>query len=279
MDGQNLSRLMHKRGINVRYLGAVASMARHQDPRLAALNGLAVQEMVARAFKHISNLYLKALPIVFTGPCIAHLLNCLLGTGLNKSPRALVDEDLQSLYTEVDWSFIEVRPENLLSEIRIQVNLRYRYDLDQNFLEKLKPLQLLREVSLKLGLQLTARDYQFIAQQPGGERPDTSREILPPLNAHSNVKNGDHTSSPTTSESMSFKNLTTFEPSDIVNFVTIVKDSCPRSVLSEEALEAGRISILQNQKELGQELLLESLSLYEQIYGILHPEVARVYHQ
>jgi protein TIF31 len=35
---------------------------------------------------------------------------------------------------------------------------------------------------------------------------------------------------------------------------------------------------LQNQKELGQ-LLLESLSLHEQIYGILHPEVARVYYQ
>jgi protein TIF31 len=42
-------------------------------------------------------------------------------------------------------------------------------------------------------------------------------------------------------------------------------------------LEAGRISILQQQKELGQELLLESLTLHEQIYGILHPEVARVY--
>jgi protein TIF31 len=39
------------------------------------------------------------------------------------------------------------------------------------------------------------------------------------------------------------------------------------------------MSLAQDQKELGQELLLESLSLYEQIYGILHPEVARVYLQ
>lgn len=52
-----------------------------------------------------------------------------------------------------------------------------------------------------------------------------------------------------------------------------------QSVLAEEALEAGRISIAQDQKELGNELLLESLSLHEQIYGVLHPEVARVYHQ
>lgn len=53
----------------------------------------------------------------------------------------------------------------------------------------------------------------------------------------------------------------------------------PQSVLAEEALDAGRVSIAQDQKELGQELLLESLSLHEQIYGVLHPEVARVYHQ
>jgi protein TIF31 len=39
------------------------------------------------------------------------------------------------------------------------------------------------------------------------------------------------------------------------------------------------MSLAQDQKELGQELLLESLSLYEQIYGILHPEVARQYLQ
>lgn len=69
----------------------------------------------------------------------------------------------------------------------------------------------------------------------------------------------------------------TFSPEDVIDLVPLIKDSCPRSALAEEALEAGRISLLQNQKKLGQELLLESLSLHEQIYGILHPEVARVY--
>jgi len=49
-------------------------------------------------------------------------------------------------------------------------------------------------------------------------------------------------------------------------------------LLAEEALEAGRMSIAQDQKELGQELLLESLQLHEQIYGVLHPEVAKAYH-
>ncbi|KAA8624751.1 TPR-12 multi-domain protein [Pyrenophora tritici-repentis] len=38
------------------------------------------------------------------------------------------------------------------------------------------------------------------------------------------------------------------------------------------------MSLAQDQKELGQELLLESLQLHEQIYGVLHPEVAKAYH-
>jgi protein TIF31 len=71
---------------------------------------------------------------------------------------------------------------------------------------------------------------------------------------------------------------TTFTPDDILNIAPIVKDAAPRSALAEEALEAGKISLAQGQKQLGQELILESLSLHEQIYGILHPEVAKMYH-
>lgn len=42
-------------------------------------------------------------------------------------------------------------------------------------------------------------------------------------------------------------------------------------------LEAGKTALFQGQKQLGLELLAESLSLHEQIYGVLHPDVARGY--
>jgi protein TIF31 len=50
-----------------------------------------------------------------------------------------------------------------------------------------------------------------------------------------------------------------------------------QSALAEEALEAGKSALFQGQKELGLDLLSESLSLHEQIYGVLHPDVARGY--
>lgn len=291
MDGQSLGQLLHKRGINIRYLGTIANLTKNQSPRLAALNGLAVQEMIARSFKHTVNRYLKNLPVVFARACIAHLLNCLLGADLNKSPKAQVDEDLQSLYTDADWSFVDVDSENLRIAIQAQVSLRFRYELEDGWASNIKHLQLLREVSLKLGLQLTAKDYKFSRDsqlQNGHTNTSSNGTVAPPAvsghavngtNGKRKKKNGDHEPRSNSPDSVSPISPATFDADDVANIVPIIKDACPKSVLAEEALEAGKISMVQNQKDLGQELLLESLSLHEQIYGILHPAVARVYHQ
>lgn len=281
---------MHKRGINIRYLGQLATLAQERGSRLQALNALAVQEMVARVFKHIANRHMKDLPVVFAGACLAHLLNCLLGTGLNESPKAQVDEDLKSLYTDVECLFTKVTPNTLRSEIQSQVQLRYRYNLDDDWASTIKHVQLLREAALKLGLQLKAKDYEFVptpSNSNGSDQTMINGEVATPItNGHSisganskkKKKNGGHNTPPSTN-SVVPEPPVTFVAEDVLNIVPIVKDACPRSTLAEEALEAGRISMMQNQRELGQELLLESLSLHEQIYGILHPEVARVYHQ
>ena len=291
MDGQSLSRLLHKRGINVRYLGMLASLAQQQDSRLAALNALIVQEMIARCFKHIANRYLKGIPAIFATLCISQLLNCLLGTDYNKAPKISVDEDLQTLYPEANWSFLDATPQILRQAVQAQVQLRYRYQLDEDWHLNIRHLQLLREVSIKLGLQITAKNFQFSQEAitNGTSEPAMNGTVAttittdnPSTNGLSNKKKrktGDQEPRSTTPDSIPSSSTTTFEADDIINIVPIVKDAAPKSTLAEEALEAGRISIMQNQKELGQELLLESLSLHEQIYGILHPEVARVYHQ
>lgn len=281
MDGQSLSRLMHKRGINIRYLGKIAALA--EGERLTALRILSVQEMISRSFKHVVGKYLKYLPLPFTSACIAHLLNCLLGSGLNPSPTAEINESLRILYPEADLSFREVSPESLWSEIELQVTRRYSFKLEKHGNESVKPLQLLREVTLKLGLQLEAKNYRFTRQLPSADEADsvlTNAIKDSSANGHSSsskkkkkVRDG----SPASTNSTQFGQPVTFVADDILNIVPIIKEASPKSALAEEALEAGRISILQGQKKLGQELLLESLSLHEQIYGILHPEVARVY--
>jgi protein TIF31 len=282
MDGQSLSRLIHKRGINIRYLGMIATLA--GDERLAALRLLSIQEIVSRSFKHVAGRYLRYLPLPFTSACIAHFLNCLLGSELNPSPLVEIDESLKVLYPETDLSFKEVSPEILRQEIELQAVRRYDFTLEGDWYKSVKPLQLLREVALKLGLQLEARNYRFTSQLPSAEGVDSAqainglKDVL--VNGHnpsSRKKKETRNGSPASTTSTHSNPPITFVADDILNIVPIIKEASPKSALAEEALEAGRISILQGQRKLGQELLLESLSLHEQIYGILHPEVARVY--
>ena len=283
MDGRSLSQLLHKRGINVRYLGKVAILAAEKGRRLQALVTLAIQEMVARAFKHTINRYLRHLPAPFATACVSHLLNCLLGADLNSKPRPEIDEDLREIFPEGDFTFETVNSSSLKSDIESQIKARYRYALPNDWQTSLKPLQALREIALKLGLQLSAKEYIFSKDKAlrGDESPSTTGSgELSTNGMHDETKKkkkkcGDSA----TTNGTPPKANTTFTPDDILNIAPIVKDAAPRSALAEEALEAGRISLAQNQKQLGQELILESLSLHEQIYGILHPEVAKMYHQ
>ena len=280
MDGQSLTQLLHKRGINMRYLGKVAEQTKEKGARLQALMTLLVQEMIARAFKHIANQYLRNVPVPFVAPCVSHLLNCLLATDINPDPRPEIDQALREIYSEADFSFEKVTPATLRAEIEKQVRIRYRFTLESGWFNSLRHLQLLRDISIKLGLQLGARDFVFTKSQ-------LTKKELPATNGATGTsqdegskkkkKKGGNSSSP--HRAAADTPVSTFVPDDILNVVPHVKDASPRSSFAEEALEAGRISLMQNQKQLGQELILESLSLYEQIYGILHPEVAKLYHQ
>jgi protein TIF31 len=280
MDGLSLGRLLHKRGINMRYLGAVAGLA--SDGRLSCLREICVQDMIARAFKHVASSYMRFLPFPAVPACVSHLLNCLLGTQANSKPASELDPSIRSLYTDADWSFEKVTPETLRDRIEDEVLKRYRFELDDGWFDLARPLQLLREVSLKLGVQVQAKDYAFVPSDSQSIEA-TPAPTAEPANGQANgegskkkkqkkkARDGSPAATAPTAP------LTTFTAEDIVDLVPVLKDSCPRSSLAEEALEAGRLSIFQGQKKVGQELLLESLSLHEQIYGILHPEVARVY--
>ncbi|KAI1310993.1 clustered mitochondria-domain-containing protein [Xylaria venustula] len=273
IDGCSLTKSMHKRGINMRYLGKVASLC--EGPKLLLLRDICLQEVISRAFKHAAGNYLRYLPVPLTSACIAHLLNCLLGSAFNSQPVADIDESLKSLYPEADLAFANVTVDSLRKEIEAQSTRRFKVTLPTDWHATLKHLPLLREVSLKLGLQLQAREFQFT-----GDSSNTSEK---PVEQHSGdgekskkkKKKKARDGSPASTGSISIP--TTFTPDDVVNIVPIVKDSAPKSSISEEALEGGRHSIFQGNHKIGLELLMESLTLHEQIYGLIHSEVARAY--
>ncbi|ETS83387.1 Protein TIF31 [Pestalotiopsis fici W106-1] len=282
IDGVSLTRIMHKRGINMRYLTKV--IAACEGPRLQRLADLCQQEIVARSFKHVAGKYLRYLPMPLTSTCIAHLLNCFIGFSYNPKPAADIDESLKALYPEADLAFAELTPESIRKEIEGEATRRFRYTLQADWPFQLKPLQVLREVSLKLGFQLQHKEFQFTEDAKSeSEQPASNGKATNGVNGHASAESNSKKKKKKAREGSPSSNAsatvapTTFVTDDILNIVPIVKDSAPRSVISEEALEGGRHSLMQNNKKIGMELLLESLTLHEQIYGIIHPEVARAY--
>jgi protein TIF31 len=68
-----------------------------------------------------------------------------------------------------------------------------------------------------------------------------------------------------------------FTANDILNIYPIVKDTCPLSLFASEAHEHGKLSIGQDKKDVGFDLIRESISIFEQVCGPVHAETGKAY--
>mmetsp|Transcript_6069 Transcript_6069/g.14642 ORF Transcript_6069/g.14642 Transcript_6069/m.14642 type:complete len:1331 (-) Transcript_6069:353-4345(-) len=100
LDGTSLTDIMHKNGINVRYLGRMAGLAiKLQIPHIASL---CTNEMIVRAAKHVLNSMLRDVKpdlhenqeTWFLAPCIVRFLNTFLGP--NCCGKGLSDDQLRA---------------------------------------------------------------------------------------------------------------------------------------------------------------------------------------
>ncbi|KAG0208924.1 Intracellular distribution of mitochondria [Mortierella sp. GBA30] len=272
IDGGSLTKAMHRRGINMRYLGRIASLAKDsKETALVHIHYLAIQEMIVRSVKRIIRRALRGLPTTHAPDCIAHIFNCLLGHEVNSKPVATLAQD--------GHAYVAFTPESLREDIQAEVLLRYRFQLPEDFimtLPKEKKIPLLRDVCLRAGIQVEARDYNFttLAAEP---TVDFATESTTSVAGGKKGGNKDKSDKQIRKIAKAKKRLTTFEPSDILTLLPLVKQASTKSNYADEAFEAGKTSLAQGHRQLGLELLLESLALHEQTYGFLHPETARCY--
>ncbi|KAF9577096.1 Intracellular distribution of mitochondria [Lunasporangiospora selenospora] len=256
----------------MRYLGRIATLAKESNElALTHINFLAMQEMVVRAVKRIIRGLIRGLPTTHIPDCIAHTLNCLLGHELNPNPVATLSKD--------NHAYVSLTPEKLHKSIHDEVLLRYRFQLPNGFIEtmaKEKKVPLLREVCLRSGIQIEARDYLFAASAESTDAP-TAEAVSPTGKKGAKQDKTEKQDKQSRKVTKSKKRATTFEPKDILTLLPLVKQASIKSSYADEAFEAGKTSLAQGHRQLGLELLLESLALHEQTYGFLHPETARCY--
>ncbi|KAI9487743.1 MAG: clustered mitochondria-domain-containing protein [Benjaminiella poitrasii] len=279
LDGDALTKTMHRHGINMRYLGKLAELVSiNKDKRIEFIHKLIVQEMVVRASKRLLRSYLAKCTAEETSLCISHFLNCLLGASFNAKPSPVLPEGTN----RNDFEWAQITPAGLKKLVTQQVLLRFRYKLQEDAIEQLRFLPTLRELCMRIGAQISARDYRT---EPYSEE---ERKAFAAEEAAQNRKKQEHNSRNKKSkkhqkhiqevqQQRPTRRTTTFVPEDIYNVMPTLKQASSRSVFAEETFEAGKMSIAQGHQQLGLELLLESLALHEQTYGFLHPETSKCY--
>ncbi|KAK9479553.1 clustered mitochondria-domain-containing protein [Lipomyces japonicus] len=315
VDSTQLSKTLHKRGISLRYLGKIIDQIDANDKyysnRLASFRHVLVQDVVIRSTKYVANAIFKNLPIEVVPSAAAHIFNSILGIKLNADPKPHIEPSLAFLYSSDlgndDFGFAKLTASDIQSRVTQEALRRFRYALPEDWATtKISPVSVFRELSIRLGFQWKLKQYHFAtesatdsskfpvkAEVTNGEAVENTgvhkqAEGKKGKKSHQNgylekkkTNNKVSTVATTTENVLASATAvqTTFTPDDLLNIVPFVKDSDLRSQLAGEAMETGRLSLIQGQKEVGVELLVESLSLHEQIYGILHPEVARAYSQ
>ncbi|WVQ76963.1 hypothetical protein IAR50_006642 [Cryptococcus sp. DSM 104548] len=276
MDGESLSKHLHVRGVNIRYLGKIAETiesfsatkeGEKQEAKgyLQALQSIVYQEMVFRASKHVVNNLLKTLQPAQATEAVSHFLNCLLGSSLNPSPTAAYSP-LSIGASEQEPEYVSLTVESLRRQIREEVRTRYRFDLPEGFLEEaIRKKQLLRELSLRVGWQLQQREYFFSKEQQDAA-VEAPKEDKKEKAKKSKAK-------------VEVKRTSTFEPQDVLTLLPIIKSTAPSVSVAEEILGAGRNTINNGNVNMGLEFMLEAIQTYESIHSVIHPEVAAVYNQ
>ncbi|KAJ1547921.1 Intracellular distribution of mitochondria, partial [Nowakowskiella sp. JEL0078] len=236
LDGAALTKYLHSRGINLRYLGKIAKIFESiRGYRVEYIKTLAVQEMVARGAKHVLRRLMRGAASFQMRECVATFLNCLVGDGIAadelKVHKSVTSAAAHRGVEGGDWK--KASRESVWREVREEVKRRFRYQVGEGWLGRTVPL--VRSVCRMVGIQIVARDYGFGS---GGVR---------------------------------------FEVADIVNVYPVVTVAEPKATFGDEVWEHAQMNLNQGSRDMAVQLMVEASTIYEQVYGPVHPECCRIY--
>ncbi|OQS06839.1 eukaryotic translation initiation factor 3 subunit [Thraustotheca clavata] len=253
VDGTALTDMFHACGINMRYLGKVASLLASYEPHVSKYIAEVFEiEMIARSLKHIvAQLFLEH-PALRTmpGSFLLQVLNALLGEPIYKSSTevAEVAQSLEKLSLE-PAAVADLSASALWARVNKDVNVRFGYTL--RFWPVAKPskakkgaekepvrahkVSLLRRVCQRLGWQVASLEYDFEAEAP-------------------------------------------FTAGDVTGILPVVKSSLPAHPFIQAAtlIERGRYLLSQGVLAPAYEMLQDASSLLYQVCGGAHEDAALV---
>ncbi|KAI9339321.1 clustered mitochondria-domain-containing protein [Obelidium mucronatum] len=234
LDGERLTKFLHDRGVNMRYLGKMALALEKLNSAPSFTKELLITEMIARAAKSVLRELLQEIPLHLASECIAHFFNCFFAS------KDAVVKPVKSRSAMKDFAYLALTPAALDERLRLEVSSRFRFPASYlpDTLSSRK-VALLRSIALKVGIQIKSKAYDLV---------DSTNEVI-------------------------------FETGDIINLCPIAKYPEPKCSFGDDVLEHAVYSLRQGEKKAGLEMMGEALHIYEQVYGPVHLEAAKVQNQ
>ncbi|OLY84774.1 Clustered mitochondria protein-like protein [Smittium mucronatum] len=264
ITGKSLTRHMHSRGINMRYLGIIAKKIPKDTNSTLAVYQLIVREMITRSVKHmIRDLFKKVPDYTLHSAIFTYIINCLFSIDVSNLPefnplKSLIDKLSISTNTDV------------VNNIKKLVSIRFRFDMGDSWVEEYVSSNkriILRESCLKCGVQMILKNYDSVFSNK------TEKSQLIFNDSKISTANVESDIGP----KKIAKELSYLIPNDVLNFVPLVRVAGSPVSLPSETLEFGRSMIAEGNKEMGLSLLHNLCLFHEQKCGNLHPTTARCY--
>uniref|UniRef100_A0A8C8CI36 Clustered mitochondria protein homolog n=1 Tax=Oncorhynchus tshawytscha TaxID=74940 RepID=A0A8C8CI36_ONCTS len=207
MDGATLTEALHQRGINVRYLGNVLAFV-DQTPAKAQLEHfyrIGISELITRCAKHIFKTYLQGVELSALSAAVSHFLNCFLSS-FDAVAHLPADELVSRRKNRKrrnrvpgggdNTAWASLTPSELWKNIVSEAQSYYHFTLhcenaDQG-VEKysLQKITLLREISIKAGIQILIKEYNFDSRHKPAFTEEDILNIFPVVK-HVNPKASD----------------------------------------------------------------------------------------
>uniref|UniRef100_A0A672ZDH9 Clustered mitochondria protein homolog n=1 Tax=Sphaeramia orbicularis TaxID=375764 RepID=A0A672ZDH9_9TELE len=208
MDGATLTEALHQRGINVRYLGTVLEFL-DKTPAKAQLEHfyrIGISELITRCAKHIFKTYLQGVELSALSAAVSHFLNCFLSSFPDAVAHLPPDELVSRRKSRKrrnrvpgsgdNTAWASLTPSELWKNIVSEAQSYYHFAIEcesvDQVVEKygLQKSTLLREISIKTGIQILIKEYNFDSRHKPAFTEEDILNIFPVVK-HVNPKASD----------------------------------------------------------------------------------------
>ncbi|KAJ0063511.1 hypothetical protein NL108_002680 [Boleophthalmus pectinirostris] len=208
MDGATLTEALHQRGINVRYLGTVLDFIDKTPAKsqLEHVYRIGISELITRCAKHIFKTYLQGVELSALSAAVSHFLNCFLSSFPDAVAHLPPDELVSRRKSRKrrnrvpgsgdNTAWASLTPSELWKNIISEAQSYYHFTVDcesvDQVVEKygLQKITLLREISIKTGIQILIKEYNFDSRHKPAFTEEDILNIFPVVK-HVNPKASD----------------------------------------------------------------------------------------